>query len=152
MKELSRKDTWQILYKDKLVIEVGHWGVDRELEFKPMNDGKGVWNYYISIPEWLCNEEQFNSIWLEDKLIKFAESSPERITHDYYSNPISRMDSWHCGVTFYDKYGHSKGHRAVKFGCDYNHLYDEGNEYTLEFVYADAKATAEEILNWLMPK
>lgn len=149
LKPFSRKELWTSWFENKLLIEVAHWGVERENEFMAMNDGKGCWNYYVSIPE-RHFPEKFESLWLEDKPVKYFETSPERITHDYMNHPIAGLE-WHCGVTYYEKEGQVKGHRAVKFGCDFSHYWDSkrGFDYTLEEVIMEAMETAKQILEYL---
>lgn len=148
LKYVARKDVWNTNLEQRLFIEIVHWGVDRENPaFEALNRGQGVWNYYITIPERIMSQELFEKeFWLDDKLVKYFETSPERVTHDYYGKHFN-VDSWHGGVTFYEKRGHSIGHRAVKIGCDYSHLWDEerGYDYSVEEVLYDAWQTALEL-------
>lgn len=139
----NHKDIWTFDFEGKLYIEVCHWGGTGERgDFEGLNNEKGVWNYYITIPERIISDK-FEELWLLDKLERFSEASPERVTQDYMSAPFSNVD-WHCGITYYEKLGQIKGHRLVKMGCDYSHLYDSdrGFNYTLEEVCLDAMQTA----------
>lgn len=150
MKQLAKTEQWFDNMENKLLITIKHWGIEREHEtLKPLNDGKGVWNYYVSIPEQLF-PNAFSHLWLEDNLVKFIESSPWRVTHKYEDSPIYNLD-WHCGCTYYAKHGHSVGHRVVEFGCDFSHLYDRERRYnyTLEEVHSEALHTAKQILDYL---
>ena len=135
---LKHKDEWSCQHAN-LYIEICHWGKDY------MNDGKGVWNYYIVIPERLC-PEKFKSLWLDDKVI----DGRSFVLHDYMRLDIANCE-WHGGVTYYEKIGHTVGHRLVKLGCDYNHLWDSeaGYPYDLAWVEADARHTAEEVSKML---
>lgn len=151
---LAFKKTWTTRYKN-LTIEICHWGFERERpDWEPINNGKGVWSYYIYIPERLVEtEELFNSIWIEDKLYQITPTSPERVLHNYYDTPLVQID-WHGGITYYHKSGYSKAHRVVQAGCDYNHLYDQerGYDYDLEEVLQDAKNTVDELVELLKIK
>lgn len=143
----THKDVWTLNVDSKLKIEIVHWGIDREQpDFEPLNDGKGVWNYYVFLPERLL-KKQFKSIWLEDVLVQFTPNSPILITHDYYKASFN-VDSWHGGVTYYEKIGQLKGYRCIKIGCDYSHLMDQKHGYpaTLETVTHDAIVTAKELI------
>ena len=150
MKKLAKTETWHDNVDQKLFITIKHWGIEREdSSFEPLNDGKGVWNYYITIPE-IIFPKAFPLLWIEDEKVKYTPASPERIVHDYSKSPIAQLD-WHCGVTFYKKHGQTEGHRSVEFGCDYSHLYDSerGFNYTLDEVHSEALQTANQILDYL---
>lgn len=136
--ELRKQDVWHIFYKDLVSIKIVHWGVENFF-----NNGRGTWNYYIFIHERFC--PRFDELWLEDKLSRFSETSPEHVSHDYMSGATGELDM-HGGITYYAKNGYSKGHRSVELGCDYNHYWDEGRAYTIEAVLVDAKASAEQAI------
>lgn len=144
--QLRRQTKWTVFDQVcHLTIEIIHWG-----EGEPHNNnGHGVWNYYIYIHErFVENKEKFNSLWLEDRVVQFFETSPARVTHDYMTN-IPDFDL-HGGITYYKKEGHTEGHRSVVVGCDYNHLYDqEHGPYCLEEVFCDALASMNKIYSYL---
>ena len=144
MIKLDLNKSWTFKHKG-LYCKISHWGVERANNFESLNDGKGIWNYYVTLPEHILGDK-FAAVWLEDKKIQFSVNSPERITHDYYGHPFSEVD-WHGGITYYAKHGQLEGHRSVELGCDYSHLYDmeRGYDYTLDDVYADCCRTAEEL-------
>lgn len=147
MKKFAHKDVWTSNLDDKLFIEIVHWGVDREdSNFQSLNYGKGCWNYYITLFEHDLPPELFKALWLEDEKIRFCPESPERITHDYMRASFNNVN-WHGGVTYYNKLGQVEGHRGVKIGCDYSHLFDaeRGYDYNLEEVIADALETAKQL-------
>lgn len=67
MKQLAKTESWHDNLDNKIFITIKHWGLEREHEsFEPLNDGKGVWNYYITIPERLF-PTAFPHLWLEDR-------------------------------------------------------------------------------------
>lgn len=134
MKKFAHKDVWTSNLDAILAIEIVHWGVDREdTTFEPLNGGKGIWNYYITVFESLVPLELFNSLWLDNE-------------SNYDLAPFSQVE-WHGGVTSYKKLSQTPGCRSVKIGCDYSHLFDEerGYDYTLEEVTADALETARQL-------
>ena len=145
MSELRHKETWNCKHAN-LFIEIVHWGVDS------MNNGKGVWNYYVTIPERLVKPEVFAKLWLDDKEERFSEKGLSYITNDYMSQPFADVD-WHYGITYYEKCGQVVGYRMVKLGCDYNHLWDEetGHPDILDSVLMDAKQTAEQLAKMYEP-
>jgi len=141
---MNKTEQWSFIHAGLPVI-IKHWGLEREGYFAPFNNGKGVWNYYVWLPEYLL-KEHFSKVWLEDELIQFTPTSPVRIAHDYMSAPFASVD-WHGGITYYQKHGQIEGHRSVELGCDYSHLFDQERnyDYELDDVVAEAKATAEQL-------
>lgn len=134
---MRHKDIWTYGYKGLTVEIVQH------SEGEMINNGKGIWCYYIHIPERVCSEGVFDKLWLKDKFIKFIPAIPVRVTHDY-SHLLSDC-KWHGGVTYYAKQGHSVGHRCVVLGCDFDHLRDHEryNYYNFEEIKFEADRTAE---------
>ncbi len=116
-----------------VTIEVVHWGVDAE------HNPRGTWNYYLSLFERDMTPEAFAPLWLESKVADWG------VTHDHYDSPLSQVDM-HGGITFYEKRGDVPGYRVVRIGCDYNHSWDEDVSYSLEEVYADAVASADDAI------
>lgn len=57
------------------------------------------------------------------------------------------VEGWNGGVTYYRKHGELAGFRCVEYGCDYQHSWDEGREYTVTSVLLDAVCT----INHLVP-
>lgn len=127
-------------------FKVVSWGIGDLI-----NDGNGVWNYYVYIPE-LRLKEKFESLWLTPKLIQTTPESAGFVSYDYYETEVAAID-WHGGVTYYQKYGELVGHRVVEFGCDYSHLFDHERSYayTLAEVLCDLEETIIQ-LNNLYPK
>ncbi|MDA3779876.1 MAG: hypothetical protein PF487_06610 [Bacteroidales bacterium] len=51
---------------------------------------------------------------------------------------------WHGGLTWYSKeHGFDGSGKVIKIGCDYSHLWDEGQYYDLDQVKFDCKRTIE---------
>lgn len=144
----THKDVWNFNIEDKIFIEIVHWGVDREnVEFKPLNNGAGVWNYYCLIPERLITPEVFKELWLSDKVVKWSEHGQFHIIHDYMNERFNQV-FWHGGITHYSKVGQVEGFRLVKLGCDYNHLWNEerGFRFDIDEVASEAIRTAKELI------
>lgn len=125
-------------------FEIKHWGEDEGI-----NDGKGIWNYYVILPERLV--PNFSSLWLETTISKITPESKGFPTHDYYDTWVAREIPWHGGVTFYAKHGDAPGFRAVEFGCDFSHLWDmeAGYPFTLESVLKECIETINQIAQTL---
>lgn len=123
---------------ENINVEIILWGEGCDHH----NEGRGVFYYYLYIPEKYF-KNIFEGLWIEDKIYKITEASPERVSHDYHMiKAIDYMDL-HGGCTFYQKLGHTEGHRVVKVGCDYNHLWDMENPHNFYQVARDAKRSAE---------
>lgn len=133
--QLKQLETWQANidgYRIKIIRQ--------DEEYRNRVDVPG-WCYYIVIPERNV-PSKFRQLWLEPKKYTWG------VSYDYSDTPISGLN-WHGGVTFYQKHGEVEGHRAVEFGCDYSHYWDQGQDYRLEDVYADALVTLDEIKAWV---
>lgn len=104
------------------------------------------WTYYIVLRERVL-KDKFEQLWLE----RDTESTLSFPVYRYEETPIAKLD-WHGGVTFYQKLGTEPGFRGVEFGCDYNHYWDQGRDYSLEQVYSEALATLDQIKDWVSGK
>ena len=140
-------------YKEIVSIEIVNWSIDPTMK---------NWNYYLYLFEKRMPKETFAAIWLPD-IEKEFNSLRTWITHDtyssellnsidmhdYYPSPLSRIDM-HGGITAYEKIGHTEGHRTVKIGCDYAHLYDrEHGDYDINQIISDAVDSAEQAIEKL---
>lgn len=112
-----------------------HRGVHFEINRSPKHKEEGFnWTFYVYFLERQC--QNFAAIWLEDQVRKLTHSS--YVTHDYMEGLLAQVE-WHSGITFYEKNGHTEGHRSVKAGCDYQHYWDEGRVYNLAYIESDAR-------------
>jgi len=126
-------------------------GVRFEINNFKMGDDKYVpikdcWTHYliISLDEQLP-KEWADKFWLEPKYMRFRENGPEHLTYDYFDSVVASLD-WHGGCTFYEKLGGpDTKERIVKMGCDYQHLWDEGREYSLAYVHGKVKKTIDSL-------
>lgn len=141
-----------------IAVEIAFWGKPDEPEYyqdgplagmpKGVNDGNGIWNFYLWLREEQFSPEDFARLWLPPKVKTWGER--EHITYDYYVFPFNEME-FHSGCTYYAKKGGLDGSpRAVKVGCDYAHHWDQGRKYTKELVWWDACACVDSLYA-LMP-
>ena len=62
------------------------------------------------------------------------------VYYSYHRETLITDLEWHYGCTWYSKVRGVDGEpRVVKIGCDYNHLWDEGRSYDMEYVARDAR-------------
>ena len=99
-------------------------------------------NYYIYLREPMV--PRFEEIWLPGELKRWSDKSPERVSHNYFGCRRIANVEMHGGITFYAKHGHTVGHRCVEIGCDYNHLYDDQRDWTIQDLFFDACATIDD--------
>ncbi len=127
--KLEYTASWKFNIDEKVFVEIKYWGTEWA------NNGKGIWDYYITIPE-SSVPNRFSELWLD-------------IPNNFINAPFADFD-WHGGITYYTKYGQLPGHRCVKLGCTYDHLYDDENGHceTLEDIIADATKTAHQLINY----
>jgi hypothetical protein len=122
-----------------------HKGVDFEIRNFQDFRGNECWNYYLivnisRIPE----NYNPNSFWLKGKKVgKF-------INYDYMSHEIISKIYFHGGCTWYSKErGFDGDDKIIKIGCDYQHIWDEGEKYNLEDVLSDVLKSIESFLTFI---
>ncbi len=112
----KRKEIWSGIHRG-IPYEIAHWGLGT------MNNGKGAWNAYIILHE--MRVENFEVLWKPNTRQKWTPTSRERLAVDYMDGPLHSAP-WHCGITYWSSDNDAfPGHRHMKIGCDYNHLWDE---------------------------
>lgn len=115
-------------------------GVQFEIQnFNPYNS-KDFWTFYLYISiDKIPKENNPESFWLPPE-----KDDRGHIRYDYYKHQILGEIEWHCGMTFYSKEaGFDESPRIIKVGCDFQHYWDEGRDYDLEDVYAEAVEAAK---------
>lgn len=114
-----------------------HW---RE-GYGPSGGRKEVWCFYIYLAAEMFPEHLRSQVWL-------AKKPPNEFGsrfYDYSDTLISNLD-WHCGMTWYSKESSEDDEfRAVKAGCDYDHIWDEGGYYSAASVLADARRCVDSL-------
>jgi hypothetical protein len=107
---------------------------------------KDNWTYYLilhlsRIPE----ENKPNSFWLKAKA-----DEKGRVFYPYHKNHIITNIDFAGGCTWYSKEkGFDGENKVIKIGCDYQHSWDEGREYDLEWVKRDVMNTIDVFLNYV---
>lgn len=135
MAELKHKDTWSGRYRH-VSFEIALHGVGDS--YRP----EGTWCYYLYLKAQQLPDDRLKEF---DVPLKEIELVPRhRKMYDYDAIPDL---NWHCGITYYKKHGGDGRDEPLVFqmGCDFAHYWDEGDEYTLEMVTAEAKATIDKL-------
>lgn len=129
-----------------------YYGIFRGVNFEiknmkeAMNDFEEQWTYYIyiNIDDQLSDEFK-EKFWLPPRYHKFSEHGTEHCAYDYYATVVGNLD-FHGGCTWYSKETNvDEKSRRVKIGCDYQHLWDVGNSYSVESVHRDVKRTIDSL-------
>jgi len=126
--DVSHTDVWSGVFRG-VAFRVVHWGVD---ERRP----NGTWNFYLMLPEAQLPERRLADFSLEP--IEAPERWQQHAPYSYMGTAIDSLE-WHCGCTHYCKLGGADGTPVrIEMGCDYNHLYYEGQVYHEAYVISDA--------------
>ena len=121
---MRNKKVWNGEYRG-VFYEISHHGIS---DYQP----QGVWCYYIYIHEKQIQDKDMDKFNLPN--------------YDYYTPFWNSLD-WHCGMTYYSKeYGADGNPLIFKAGCDYNHYWDEGYQYSESLLEVDAKNTIDKLL------
>lgn len=108
------------------------------------------WCHYIILDLDQIPEESREQFWLSPKPEEMSVSKRKYVRYDYYDSIISSLEL-HGGCTFYEKTSGIDGSpRVVKIGCDYQHLWDDGQDYSVNSVLFEAKETIDS-LHTLIP-
>lgn len=108
-----------------------HWRKGHSYNSEP--ERKPVYCFYIFVCVEQFPEQDWPKIWLEQTFSDFG--SP--IYRYGNGKGLSELD-WHCGQTFYEKQGINGPFRAIKVGCDYDHIWDDERHYKPAWVAQDA--------------
>ena len=104
---------------------------------------KENWTYYLRLQlDRIPKESDPKSYWLEpQKDEKFGRTS-----YKYYQHQMADLN-WHGGMTWYSKEtGIDDTPKSIKIGCDYQHIWDEGVFYNIDFVTRDVQNTIDDFL------
>ena len=108
------------------------------------------WTHYIHLSLDQIPEESREKFWLPPKLEAMSVSKRKYVWYDYYDYYDSIISSleFHGGCTFYEKTsGVDDAPRSVKIGCDYQHLWDDGQYYSIGYVIGEIKQTIDSLHN-----
>lgn len=140
MGNLRYKKLWTTSYND-IAIEIAFWGEG------VMNEGNGMWNYYISVNEDQLSADDFEKLWLPVDRLMDRSSGRKTPCYGEYDSLLGGLH-WNGGITYYRKYADpDTGFRRIKAGCDYGHLWDmeAGYPYNVDRISADARRTADDL-------
>lgn len=119
--------------------EIKTWPVDGYLK-NSLGVERGWAHYLLINVDKQVPEALREGFWLKPRPMMFAS---QMIGHDYMEGPTANIE-FHGGITFYEKIGGLEGgDRWVKLGCDYQHLWDEGQRYTEQSVLSEVKASID---------
>lgn len=116
-------------------------GVAYEIQrFEGFSDFKFSWTFYLWIAlDKIPDLKIRKSLWLPPK-----KDDRGRVRYDYYKSSIFINVEWHGGMTYYSKEnGHDGSPRTVKAGCDFQHSWDQGCDYSLNWVQREAIVAAK---------
>ena len=126
--EIRSKTVWNDTY-DGVSFEIQNFKIG----------AKPAWTFYLYLSlNKIPDKKLSNSFWLKPK--KYKNQFSERIYYDYNAHPIISNIEWHCGCTWYSKEsGFDNEKKVIKIGCDYQHLYDDERDYSVEYILEDVK-------------
>ena len=132
---------WREKHK-QVWYEVAFWG------YGSINDGRGMWNYYIFADEQMFAPEDFVRLVMPTKSYEMAGSTHRG--YDESSLPDFKMHGGSTAyeiITYWDR-GKSREFRTIKIGCDYGHLWDReaGYDYSLSYVKHEATESVDALL------
>lgn len=134
--EITHTDVWHGVYKG-ISFEIKNFKRDGLAEYHIKDSDN--WTYYIYFLKHQLNPEVFANIIANLKIEKHGNCN-------YYDSPIANLE-WHCGITFGElTLDENKEIRALKAGCDYQHYWDEGYTYCLDYVKHDVLKTIDSFI------
>jgi hypothetical protein len=124
-----------------LTFEVSHHSFES-------NNGQGIWCAYIYLSEVIL--ENFEQFWLQPTVKKWTEESKRYyVFYDYNGGEITGFDlPLNGGLTFWEQSPDTPPCRWVKFGWDYNHLWDHegGLGYDARYIASRCMQVIEQLL------
>lgn len=129
IRELRNISVWHGNYRG-VTFEINNWQNTYEKAYRKDN-----WAFYLYISlDRIPNQELAEQLWLPPE-----KDEKGRVHYKEYDSWLPNLD-WHCGITWYSKESGLDGaERIIKAGCDYGHYWDEGREYSLDFVTYEVK-------------
>lgn len=101
---------------------------------------ESCWAHYIYLHIDRLPDDRKEEFWLKPKRKK--RKWGVRVYYDY----SEFLMEWHGGCTFYEKVAGIDGApKVVQIGCDYQHLWDEGHEYDLDYVLSEVRKTIDSL-------
>jgi hypothetical protein len=145
--QLSTRKVWNGIYKG-VAYEINSFEIPG---FPRMEETKISWTHYLWLNLELIPEKFRDEFWIppkEDTGPPFYASGP---FYDYFKGAPGKIE-FHGGCTFYSKeHGLDGGRKIVKIGCDYQHLWDEGQTYDLSYVFSEVRTSIESFISIVGP-
>lgn len=142
--ELKVRQVWFGIYEG-IRFEIN------KFRFGP-NDEQDRWAHYIFISlDDQLTKENADKFWLPPEYIKFSENGNENLSYRYWDTIINEIE-FHGGCTFYKKISSiDDKKRTVQIGCDYQHAWDDGKIYELNYVYNEVQKSIDSLLKLVGP-
>lgn len=105
---------------------------------------KDAWTFYVYLSPDRLPEESID--WKKHLWLKPQKDDKGRIHYNYMNGRLAGLN-WHCGITYYSKeFGLDGDVKIIKAGCDYQHYWDEGHNYSESILIYDAKQCIDSFL------
>lgn len=101
------------------------------------------WAHYIhlNLDKLIPSKEIADKFWLTPQY-----DDKSRCRYEYYNSIINELE-FHGGCTWYSKTSSADDKdRCIKIGCDYQHLWDDGRNYGIEYIKDQAQITIDSFL------
>jgi len=140
---LKHYDVWQSAYRG-FGFKICRWRMGAADTFE------NCWSYYVYIPIDNLPESLKAGAWIDEReMSRIGDNCPVRGWYDYNNSWVASDVEWHGGVTYYEKLmvnGEPGTGRIAEFGCDFQHAFDRGREYTKELIVNEAEGTINGII------
>jgi hypothetical protein len=98
------------------------------------------WCYYITWNKRRMDNSIFNQL-------TAGITENNYFSCNYLDSPLATL-RWHGGASFGKLFRDENAElQAIEIGCDYNHIWDEGEYYCLDSVLENAKSTIDDFIN-----
>lgn len=116
-----------------------HTGIDFEINhyiMEGLDTSQDCWTYYLIIRlDRIPDKIKSASLWIDGE-----PDEKGRVYYKYYDNEIICNIDFHSGCTWYSKeYGFDGANKIIKIGCDYQHYWDEGKIYNIDYIQMDVE-------------
>lgn len=147
---------WHGIYRG-IGFSIKNWSYDTTSPSLP----EQCWNHYIYlILDNIPAQYKPESFWLRAKPMKWPtlkgmkkppKSLTERKLYRYYDHPIIGEIEFHGSITWYAKKYTTDDQRYIEIGCDYQHSWDQGHDYDLQYILRQVEKSIDSLYK-LMPK
>lgn len=120
---MRKTTTWLGKYK----------GVNYEIKNFDLCTKADGWAFYLVLPIGSFPASEINSL----KEDVYYTSYGTRLSGYTYENPLNDLE-WHGGMTYYE-YKYDEPFEYIKAGCDYQHIWDDGQFYDENIIEKDVE-------------